>query len=425
MVGMFQLLSIQAQERKIIKAGPEQIEALFLAQNLQLIAERLNVDIADAAVIQARLWNNPVLSLSQVNLWSTDSQREGVDDVIPPLFGSFGKNTEFSVELSQLIRTVGKRRKLVHREKLAKEIALQDFEDVLRGLKVELRKNIHEMIYLQSYLNVLNRQEEVLERLIVSHKAQMSSGNISKNEVLRLQASLLELQSETNETQTEINEMQKMLKILLHAEANVYIEIEDMTGVWLDPENISIVQLLDSTIHRPDVMSYQLQVQYHNRSLAYEKAHRIPDVEIAASYDRYGGVWKNFVGFGVNVELPFFNRNQGNIKTAGIQLEQSRYLAEQQQNMAFQEVMASYNDYVMSYNFYRKIHENEFLVEYETMMDAYVHNLSSKNIGMVEFMDFFDVYKANKQTLLTARKKMNICFEELQYYTGKELRIEN
>ena len=37
----------------------------FATCNLELIAERYNIDIAEAGVIQARLFENPVISLEQ------------------------------------------------------------------------------------------------------------------------------------------------------------------------------------------------------------------------------------------------------------------------------------------------------------------------------------------------------------------------
>ena len=132
------------QDRVTVKLNTEQIEALFLKQNLQLVAERMNIDLADAEIAQAKLWENPTFTLADLNLWSTATQRTGEE--IPPLFGNFGRNTEFSVELSQLIYTANKRKKLIAREKVSKEIVIQEFEDVLRGLKTELRKTISELV---------------------------------------------------------------------------------------------------------------------------------------------------------------------------------------------------------------------------------------------------------------------------------------
>lgn len=90
----------------VLKYTPGQIEALFLEQNLQLVAEKMNISLADAEMVQAKLWDNPELSVSSVNLWSSREQRNQLET------SAFPKNTQFSIELSQLIRTANKRGKL-------------------------------------------------------------------------------------------------------------------------------------------------------------------------------------------------------------------------------------------------------------------------------------------------------------------------
>ena len=57
----------------------------------------------------------------------------------------------------------------------------------------------------------------------------------------------------------------------------------------------------------------------------------MPDVSLGIRYDRYGGVWKDFYGVGVGMQIPLFNRNKGAIKTARIQLRQNETLVEQEQ----------------------------------------------------------------------------------------------
>ena len=127
--------STQAQSNELL-LNKKQVEEIFLANNLERIAEKYNIAIADAAIIQAKLWDNPTLSIGDLNFWSSASKRDG--ETIPPLFGSFGRNTQFSVELSQLISLSGKRAKLVKAEKVSCEIAMAEFEQLLRALKLEL-----------------------------------------------------------------------------------------------------------------------------------------------------------------------------------------------------------------------------------------------------------------------------------------------
>ena len=47
-------LKLTAQDR-LLSINPEQIESIFLENNLELLAAKYNIDIADAAILQARL----------------------------------------------------------------------------------------------------------------------------------------------------------------------------------------------------------------------------------------------------------------------------------------------------------------------------------------------------------------------------------
>lgn len=416
------LLNAFAQAQSKLQLTPQQVEALFLEQNLQLIAEKMNISIADAEIAQAKLWDNPSLSIGDVNAWSTNKQREGEAEVIPPLFGSFARNTQFSIELSQLIQTANKRGKLVAREKVSKEMAIQELEIVLRGLKIELRKSINETLYLQNYLTVLSTQQEAINGLIEAYRKQMTQGNIAKSELLRLQSSLLEIENEENETRVELHEQLKTLKSLLAVDPLVQIELVDTPPQVVAPDAILLTQLLEqATESRPDIKLSKLQTKYFEKSLAYEKAQRIPDITFSATYDRRGGVWNDFIGFGVSMDLPFLNRNQGGIKAAKLSREQSLYQEKQQINEVQHEAVEAYTNYSQAYKFYQKVNNNALLSELDNMLETYTKNLLKKNISMVEFIDFMEAYKSNKQTLLMARKQMKTQFEELQYIVGTEI----
>ena len=169
-----------------LKITVEQAERHFLEKNLQLLAERCNIDIANAAIIQAKLLNNPTIGVGDLNFWRSNAAEEL--DISP---ATFGNKIVFSIELEQIIRTAGKRKKMVNLEKAAKEIAIQDFEVFLLGLKTELKTILHETIYLQSCLDLIKVQEESVLSLVDIYKKQTAAGNIAKSEWIRLQASLV------------------------------------------------------------------------------------------------------------------------------------------------------------------------------------------------------------------------------------------
>lgn len=413
----FFTIAVFAQHQETLRYTPAQIEALFLEQNLQLIAEKMHISIADAETAQAKLWDNPELSVGSVNFWGNREQRDGLD------MHSFPRNTQFSVELSQLVQTARKRSKLVNLTKVSKEMAIEEFEEVLRGLKAELRQLIGELDYLQSYSGVLSDQQKSLERMIVAYKKQAAQGNVAKTELVRLQSELLKLESEINDTRGAFNEQQKNLKALLNVSPYMKIEIEpaidDMPNPypgWLD----SLFEIAFAS--RPDLRQGELQTRFYEKSLVYEKSQRIPDITLSASYDRYGGIWKDFVGIGISFDLPVLHRNQGNIKVARIGLEQSRHLVQQQKNKALHEITEAFDNYTQAYHFHQKITDNKLLSELDKMYELYTKNLLNRNISMLEYIDFMESYRSNKQTILSARKNKYISFSELQYSTNSDLK---
>jgi len=405
--------------QNILEITIEQAEKQFLEKNLQLLAERCNISIADAAVVQAKVLNNPTLGVGNINFWNPNASTEV--EVTP---NSFGNRIVFSVELEQMIRTAGKRKKLVNLEKVSKEIAIQEFEAFLLNLKTELRIILHETVYLQSYLNIIKKQQETIDNLVQVYKNQTAHGNIAKSELIRLQSSLIELESEANETRTELNKQYKEIKVLLDINPSTEIWITAETSVpTKNPDEILLTDLLEmAKSSRPEFLLSDLNVKYHEKLLVYEKAQRSPDIALSVNYDRYGGVWKNFVGIGISLDIPVFNRNQGNIKMAKLQHEQSNYYAEEQKSRIQQEVAEFYNSYKMNYLFYNKLMENDFSEDLDTMLEVYSRNFLNKNINMLEYIDFMYAYKSTKQAMLMAKKNLDTSFAELQFSINNEIK---
>jgi len=426
MVFVFNVFLLQmalAEKPQRLTLTSEQMEALFLKQNLQLIAEHMNIELADAEILQAKLWDNPNFSVGEFSAWSTKRQREGEREVVPPLLGSFGRNLQFSAELSQLIQISGKRQKLIQREKVSKEIASQQFEELLRDLKVELRKSFHEIIYIQAYQKALEKQMEIFSQLVERYKHQVTQRNLAKHELLRLQASLFELENEFQENQLNLNEQWKTLKSLLGLEVSTSVEIKDSHRTIPSPQNMRLDDLIEMAFeNRPDIKLSKLQTKYFEKSLSYEKAQRIPDLTLSLVYDRYGSTWKDFWGFGLSIDLPVFNRNQGNTKIAQLSQKQSQYMARQQQNQVRHEIEEFFNNYSQAYNFYNKIDKSGLSAEFDDMLEVYAKNFLNRNISMLEYIDFMETYKSNKQILLSAKKSLNIQLEELQHKIGLDIK---
>ncbi|MCL2412980.1 MAG: TolC family protein [Bacteroidales bacterium] len=400
-----------AQVSDTLTLSPRQIEDLFIRQNLELLAERLNIDIADAAIAQARLWDNPELSFGDINFWSTSEDGE-----------NFARSPQFSVELSQMIQLGGTRRRLIRMEETSRDIAIAEFEDLLRSLRLELQTSVNELVYKQAFMGVLNRELDLLTQVVESHRRQVEQGNVARMELLRFEAALQEVESEVYEYFMELNALQTTLKILLNIPPNFYLTVVSEEQTIRNPIDISLLNLSELAIeNRPDLRMYNLQTVFHERELSYERSHRVPDLTLSAFFDRHDGPLENFVGFGVSMDLPFFDRNQGNIRAARLSIDQAELLSQQQRNIVKHEVTEAFNNFLMAHRLYERISGRENLTsELDAMLDVALRNLMLRNIGILDFLDFIESYKTSKQTFLTARKNVITAFQTLQYVVGTE-----
>lgn len=407
---------LKAQET--LKLSREEAETMFLQNNLLLISEKLNIESQKAEVIQAKLWPNPEFSISEINLWKNSTVEPS-----PPFFGKFGRNQQIAFELNQLVQTAGKRKQLIALEQVDVSKAEQYFEDLLRGLKLELRNQITELQYVQQSVKVHQNLIENISILTNAYQHQLNKGNISKFEYIRLKAQELEINKEILELTRQSNEIQKELKLLLRASPTVAIEITD-DGFVKDTQSYETI-FIDQTIesakqNRPDYKLALLEEDYSNKLLSYEKAQRVPDLKFGVNYDRNGSTMLNFVGLGVAIDLPFFNRNQGKIKQAQISIENAKVRKEQTVLTIENEIALSYKSLQQAIDFLNKI-EVGYEADLDLLLENYTKNFTSRNVSMLEYFDFMDAYLKNKTIILEAQKEVNQKVEELNYSLGKDL----
>lgn len=414
----FQAKSQNTIPKDTLNISRAEAETIFLKNNLKLLSEKLNIDQAEAQVIQAKLWPNPTLEVSEINLWSNATAEQ-----LPPISGNWGKTSQVGVSLEQLFYTAGKRKKRIAMEKVTVEMAHEYFQDFIRSLKIEFRNNLTDLQYVQQKQAVYKKQLNSMQKLLKAYENQAKHGNISRSEFIRLKASELDFLKQISDLQKENNQLQKELKTLMNVPSANYLQINNVQFIpQLEKlNNINLANLMASALeNRPDVKVSILEQKYNERKYKYELAQRTPDVTLGVNYDRGGNIMNNFVGIGFSMDLPFFDRNQGSIKVAKFDIDKSKFAREEKNNEAQNEVIKAYEDVVVAQKLYEQISEN-YETELDTLLESYFKNFAQRNTSMLEYLDFVEAYLQNKTIILDAKKELNEHFEELQFAIGKEL----
>ncbi len=420
---MVRQANAQQLQADTIRLTRAEAENRFLQNNILLLAEKLNIDQAEASIVQARLWPNPSLDIDEVNLWATPNQLSMGEEL--PALGrnGFGKNRQISVQLEQVVQTAGKRRKLIALEEVSRDMAMAYYEDLLRNLKIEFRNSLTDLQFFQAYGQVFAQQLAETQLLVAAYQRQADAGNVNPGELLRLKSLQLELRHEYREIQEEIFTLQRELTVLMNLPATSYLML-DYDGFMPDNEKIrqvALQNLLDVAIDkRPDMHIAKLERSHSQNLYSFERAQKVPDLELRVGYDRGGNFLYNFVGFGLGIDIPVINRNQGNIKSARIQIDKANLLNEATSRRIESEVVAAYRNLLNSTQFFDSI-EPGYDEQLDLLLGSYIRNFRNRNVSMLEFLDFFESYLSNKQNVLNARRELNKNFEELKYSIGTEI----
>ncbi len=398
---------------------PVEAEAVFLQRNLRLLAGKLDIDRTKAQVIQAKLWPNPVLSVGEVNLWSNRGA-----EALGHLFGDWGSHAQVAVDVEQLIQTAGKRRKRIAVEEAGLAMAEHSFEDLLRSLQAEFRTQMAELYRTQAGMAVYQGVLGQLRQLLEGYQRQVVQGNISRSEYMRLRASEVELMKAIDDLRRENGEAQRHVKTLMGLAPQQELVL---AGRGFPDIPIDVLNALDAptlqewaNTYNAELAALQVGTVRADWQLQYERAQRVPDVTVSAGYDRGGNIMRDFVGLGVAVDLPFFNRNQGNIKAAQLAAAQSRLLADDKKNEVGSEAIRIWKD-LLAIIARREHMGAQYEADMDTLLTSYHRNFAERHISLLEYLDFLEAYLHSKDTLLDTEKELRVQYETLRYHVGNQL----
>ena len=389
----------------------KEAEQRFLERNLSLIAERYNIDMAQAQVLQAKLFENPVISLEQ-NVYNRLNGK----------YFDFGKEGEAVVEIEQVIHFAGQRNKQVRLEKINKEIAEYQFEEVMRTLRQELNEKFVEVYFLSKSIAIYEKEVNSLQVLLGGMKVQQEKGNISLMEISRLESMLFSLKKEKNERENDLLTTRGELNLLLNLpeDTQVQLSLDEEVLQQLDLSQLSFADLKAIINERPDQKIARSTVNASRANLKLQKSMAFPEFSVKGNYDRVGNFINDYFAIGVSLSVPIFNRNQGNIKAARFSIQQAGVQQEYAANRADMELFTAYTSLEKATQLYQSTNM-DLERNFEKLITGVNENFTRKNISLLEFIDYYDSYKETCIQLYEIKKNVFLAMENLNTVVGQNV----
>ena len=376
-----------------------------------MIAERYNIDLPQAQVLQAKLFENPVISLEQ-NVYNRLNGK----------YFDFGKEGEAVVEIEQVIHLAGQRNKQVRLEKINKEIAEYQFEEVMRTLRQELNEKFVEVYFLSKSIAIYEKEVNSLQVLLGGMKIQQEKGNISLMEISRLESMLFSLRKEKNERENDLLTTRGELNLLLNLpeDTQVQLSLDEEVLQQLDLSQLSFADLKAIINERPDQKIARSTVNASRANLKLQKSMAFPEFSVKGNYDRVGNFINDYFAIGVSLSVPIFNRNQGNIKAARFSIQQAGVQQEYAANRADMELFTAYTSLEKATQLYQSTNM-DLERNFEKLITGVNENFTRKNISLLEFIDYYDSYKETCIQLYEIKKNVFLAMENLNTVVGQNV----
>ncbi len=385
----------------------EEGKTKMLKENVRLMAEFYNIDIAEAEIQQQRLWDNPLF------VWNAEMYNMAENN-----YFNFGNQKLLQIEYSFSVS--GKRINAIKEARIAKDLSQLALSDVIRGLVLEYSNAFYELIELREMNELLNEAASQYDRLIDQYTLGNQLGTNSESELIRLKAEKQTILADINENEKEILELELNLKMLMNFPTQVKLNPQK-TQIVITPNltDDKLFQLADS--NRPDLQIAKKNISLYQATLKKEKSQIVPNINLGYQpHDQGSNHVRPYVGMVFEMGIPIFNRNQGNIAKAKIQIDQSSLLLKYKIDEVKNEVIMAKESYLRALEL-KNSFNTELIDKMDTLSKNAKLNYERKNISLYEFIDFQRSYIENKLNYIQANRKFNEAINYLNFNVGIDL----
>ncbi|MES1258324.1 MAG: TolC family protein [Acidobacteriota bacterium] len=287
----------------------EEAVRLALVYNQSLRANRLNIDQSKAQEVTALLKPNPTFT----------TVADGFP-VFSPSSIRFNSQV-YSESLSYTVERGGKREKRGAVARDATEAADQTVTDNERTLRFQVVQAYIGVLLAKSVLELAKEDLASFSHEVELNHARLEAGDLAEGDYLKLSLQKLQFEQDVSAAQLSLVQARASLRQQLGYQS--VADDFDVAGTLLHNKQVVTLEELQSAAvaNRPDLQSAHTGVKLANDTVALAHGNRARDWTWSGDYANQGG--SNAVGVAFSIDLPFHDRNQGEIARSQAAVKQS------------------------------------------------------------------------------------------------------
>ena len=365
---------------------------LALAHNHALAAARTTITQSQAQEITANLRPNPVL-LADAQFLPFFNPNRFTGDYID-------QGAQFDLGVSYLFERGQKRQHRLQAAKDVTAVTISQVADNERMLTFNVASTFVAVLLAEANLDLARQDLASFKSTVDIGEARFKAGDLSEGDFLKIKLQLLQFQ--TDVSQAELARVQAL------------VGLRELLGYESVPANFGVAGALDYTSvqttqeaalalaseHRPDLRAaiQGVAASKSQYDLAVANGKRDPTAQV--SYSHVSGMSSASTFF--NVELPIFNRNQGDIARTRFAMTQAEELRRAAEETVEGDIASAY-DGVSSNDQIIRLYRSGYLEE--ARLSREISEYAYKR-GAASLLDFLDAERSYRATQLAYRQSL-------------------
>ena len=370
----------------------DQAVDLALAHNHALLATRTMILQNQAQEITANLRPNPTLSADSQFLPFFSPQDFSGDNL--------DQLQQFDLGIGYLFERGHKRQRRLQAARDATAVTKAQVADAERTLVFNVGQQFVAVLLAESTLEFAQRALKDFQQTVDIGEAQLKAGAIGEGDYLKIKLQLLQFQ--TDVSSARLARVQALVALRQSLGFNAVPEDYDVVGdLAYEPLKGGLEDLQAKALReRPDFKAADLGIAAAQSQILLAKANAKVDVNGTYAFSHVAG--SSSASLFASFDLPFFNRNQGEIARTGYALTQ----AQEQQRAASDTVLGDVE------SAYESLRSNDEVVQLYT--SGYLKQAQdSRDIseyaykrGAASLLDFLDSERSYRAVQLAYRQAL-------------------
>lgn len=375
------------------------------SNNPILKSEQFNINIAQTDIITAKLRPNPILNNQSLQLMQPSQFPVNTE-------WYNGQNRQVWWQLTKPFQIAGQRKYKIDLANKNVSFAEKNYSETERNLFADVAAKWLEVWTTQKQLDIILIAKNNIDSLVLTNQIRYKNQVITQTDLFRTELLSKQYDIQYKTVLQEVINKQKELSFLLGIQGNATIDTSD-NFLFTIPSGID--SLLAQAINtRSDIQTAKSLIEVSNSNIKLQKSLAYPQPEL-------GFIWNPqntlpYFGIYATIDLPIFNRNQGEIKKSYLLKDQ----AEQQLLTIQSQVQTEITNAYASYQLQQQNVQNfqTVLQQSQAILDNVKYAYMKGGTTIIDFLEAQRSWLETQQQYYDALQQYRQSYIQLLYATG-------